>query len=306
MINLKKYRLNPGLQPLTAILFIALLAQVTSADARQTGKNANHLIAPKLALAKTYQRQEDLSAYWVSEKLDGVRAYWNGKQLLSRTGHVYPAPAWFTKDFPAQHLDGELWIDRGQFERLLSTVGKHTSVDAEWKKVKYMVFDLPNTKVPFNKRLQTLRTLLEKPGNPYIHLIRQSRVSNHQNLMHYLDQVVTAHGEGLMLHRGNAFYRTGRTSDLLKVKRLQDAEATVIAHLPGKGKYQNILGALLVETQNRKQFRIGSGFSDAERKKPPPVGSVITYQYTGITKNGIPKFASFLRIRHCNRQLEGC
>jgi DNA ligase-1 len=109
-----------------------------------------------------------------------------------------------------------------------------------------------------------------------------------------------------MLHNGNAMYRAGRTIDLLKVKRFEDAEALVIAHLPGKGKYHNMLGALLVKTHDGKQFRIGSGFSDAERRHPPPIGSSITYQYTGFTRKGIPKFASFQRIRSCPESLVNC
>jgi len=303
---LKRYLLKRILQLITVISVVALSLQSAYADTLRTRQVAKPDTPPKLALAKTYHPQADLSAYWLSEKFDGVRAYWNGKRLLSRTGRIYSAPAWFTHHFPAQPLDGELWIGRGQFEQLISTVRKRHPVDTEWKQVRYLVFDLPASKLPFNGRIKQMQVLLDNINNPFIHLIKQSRVANHRELMRRLDKVIASHGEGLMLHHGKALYRAGRTSDLLKVKRFQDAEAIVLAHLPGKGKYQHKLGALLVETENGKRFRIGSGFSAAERRNPPPVGAVITFQYTGLTQNGIPKFASFVRIRQCAARLTGC
>jgi len=71
----------------------------------------------------------------------------------------------------------------------------------------------------------------------------------------------------------------------------------VISHIAGKGKYQDMLGSLLVEMPVGLQFRIGSGFTDQQRSNPPAIGKTITYTYHGKTQKGIPKFASFLRIR---------
>lgn len=252
---------------------------------------------PKLALAQTYQKTEDLAQFWVSEKLDGVRAYWDGSQLISRQGNRYIAPDWFVAGFPEQPLDGELWINRGNFESLLSTVRKMTPVDAEWQNVKYMVFDSPASSSNFTDRLKELESLISSHPIPHLQLVEQFKINDHQSLQNKLKQIVDAGGEGLMLHRGNSFYRSGRTGDILKVKVYQDAEAVVIAHLPGKGKYKDILGAILVETPEGKRFKIGSGFKDEERKTPPPIGAVITYKYFGLTRKGIPKFASYLRIR---------
>ena len=160
-----------------------------------------------------------------------------------------------------------------------------------------MVFDLPTGKGDFTQRLQRLQSLLDEIDSPYIQLVPQESMSDHQQLMQRLEQFVAAGGEGLMLHRGGADYRGGRSDDLLKVKPYLDAEARVIAHLPGQGKYTGMLGALLVEMPDRRQFRIGTGFSDAERTAPPPVGSLVTYKYLGLTDSGIPRFPSFLRIR---------
>ncbi len=253
--------------------------------------------APKLALAKVYQQTEDIDQYWVSEKLDGVRAYWNGKKLISKQGNVYHAPEWFTNGFPTQPLDGELWIKRSTFEQLVSTVRKDKPIDSEWKQVKYMIFDLPGSGSNFTERLTELHQLLGDHDNPYCQLITQYRVADHDELQKKLKTVIKLGGEGLMLHRGDSIYKAGRTSDILKVKTFQDAEAVVIAHLPGKGKYEDMLGAILVEMPDGKRFKIGTGFKDKDRKNPPAIGSQITYKYFGLTRKGIPKFASFLRIR---------
>jgi DNA ligase-1 len=88
-----------------------------------------------------------------------------------------------------------------------------------------------------------------------------------------------------------------RSDDLLKLKRFDDAEAIVIAHIEGKGKFSNMLGALVVTTPEAREFKIGSGFSDLQRRDSPAIGSTITYKYQGFTASGLPRFASFRRER---------
>jgi DNA ligase-1 len=252
---------------------------------------------PALMLANVYAEGVDLSAYWVSEKLDGVRAYWDGARLISRGGHPIHAPDWFTAGFPKVPLDGELWMGRGTFERLSGTVRREEPDSDAWRAVRYMVFDMPGVDQPFGHRLQMMQKVLAASASPYIALIRQFRVADHAALMARLDAVVRAGGEGLMLHRDAALYRAGRSDDLLKVKPYLDAEARVIAHLPGQGKYAGMLGSLLIEDANGRRFRLGTGFTDEERRHPPAVGSVVTFKYHGYTDNGVPRFASFLRVR---------
>mgnify|MGYP002682405782 CR=1 FL=1 len=109
-----------------------------------------------------------------------------------------------------------------------------------------------------------------------------------------LHRTVRAGGEGLMLHRGASLYRAGRSDDLIKVKTHEDTEARVVAHLPGKGRHAGRLGALLVETPSGQRFRLGAGFSDADRERPPPVGSWVTYRFRGTHDGGLPRFASFV------------
>ena len=259
--------------------------------------HANDSIAPPLTLAKTYQGKIDLRLYWVSEKLDGVRAYWNGQHLISRQGNIYPAPAWFTQDFPTQALDGELWLGRQKFQSLLSIVRKKKAVDNEWRNVRYFVFDLPQLHQPFSQRLKSLQQLVTLSKSPYLQIVKQFQVKNKSELQQQLDRVIKLGGEGLMLHRADAYYHAGRNNELLKVKPYTDAEAKVIAYIAGKGKYTGMLGALMVEMSTGIQFKIGTGFSDLERANPPEIGSIITYKYHGKTNKGTPRFASFLRIR---------
>jgi DNA ligase 1 len=277
---------------LTAIYAVVLLVAVSWNPTASAGDTV-----PELLLAKVYNTQIDLNEYWVSEKLDGVRAYWNGNQLISRQGNVFRAPGWFTEDFPSIPLDGELWMGRGTFEELSGAVRRHIPDDLEWRKIRYRVFDLPASNASFDARLTELRQLFRSMPSSSIDLVSQHKVASHLALMAELEIVVQGGGEGLMLHKGSSRYRAGRSDDLLKVKRHQDAEALVIGHLPGKGKYEGMLGALVVETPNGQRFRIGTGFSDEQRADPPPIGSTITYKYFGKTANGIPRFAVFLRGR---------
>ncbi|MBO1518576.1 DNA ligase [Oceanisphaera pacifica] len=258
---------------------------------------AEGIALPPLQLAAEYQ-QQDASLYRVSEKLDGVRAYWNGQQLVSRSGHYFSAPAWFTDGFPDTPLDGELWIGRGQFEAVSAAVRRYQPIKSEWRTIRFMVFDLPASNAPFEKRLQALKPLIADINSPYLALVEQRLVKDNAELAALLHQVDTYGGEGLMLRHRQSLYQAGRHQDLLKLKQFHDAEARVIAHLPGLGKYQGMLGALLVETTDGRQFKLGTGFSDQQRKQPPAIGSTVTYRYQGKTAQQLPRFASFMRVRH--------
>ncbi|MFK5949417.1 MAG: DNA ligase [Methylococcales bacterium] len=258
---------------------------------------ANETKKPALTLAKSYQGQVDLTHYLVSEKLDGVRAYWDGKQLISRQGNPYPAPTWFTKNFPAQALDGELWLGRQKFQALISIVRKKHAIDKEWQKLRYFVYDQPGLNKPFSQRLKSFQQLILLANSPYLKALKQYQIVDKNTLLKELARITALGAEGLMLHRVDAFYHAGRNGDLLKVKPYYDAEATVISYIPGKGKFSGKLGSLLVETTEGLRFRIGSGFTNQQRSNPPAIGQLITYTYHGKTLKGIPKFASFLRVR---------
>ena len=250
-----------------------------------------------LLLAKNYQQDIDVKQYLISEKYDGVRALWNGKQLISRQGNRINAPAWFTKDLPKTQLDGELWMGRGKFDALSGAVRKDQPVDAEWKNIHYQIFELPNAKGTFEARAKRIVEIVKQANLPQLNAVVQFRINDEIALNAHLKKVVKNGGEGLMLHRADAVYTTGRSDVLLKLKPLYDAEAKVIGHTAGKGKYAEKLGALLVETPQGIRFKLGTGFSDAQRENPPKIGSTVTYTFKDTTKNGKPKFASFLRVR---------
>lgn len=253
---------------------------------------------PPLLLANDYDDAEvDVSRYWVSEKYDGVRAYWDGKYLITRAGNPIHAPEWFTRDWPTEPLDGELWAGRGQFEQVTATVRDLEPDDIAWRNIRFMVFDLPAHGGTFSARIETLRSLLAPLRIDWLREVTQSRVADDASLHLQLDTVAAAGGEGLMLHKDDSLYRAERSDDLLKLKPYQDAEARVVAHLPGQGKYVGMLGALLVRNADGHQFRIGTGFTDEQRRHPPPIGSWITYSYHNLTARGIPRFARFLRAR---------
>ncbi|HOY70965.1 MAG TPA: DNA ligase [Methylotenera sp.] len=254
--------------------------------------------SPDILLAHIYQRGVDVKQYLVSEKLDGVRAIWDGKVLRTRAGNVINAPFWFTKPLPATALDGELWLARRQFDALSAAVRKEVPVEAEWKNISYNVFELPGDAGTFEARAKHIEEIVEEAHLAHLKAVKQFRLKNEAELNLKLKQIVAAGGEGLMLHRADALYVTGRNDALLKLKLLLDAEATVIAHTAGRGKYQGKLGALVVQTPEGVQFKLGTGLSDAERQNPPKIGSVVTYTYREVTKNGKPKFASFLRVRN--------
>lgn len=253
--------------------------------------------APAILLAGMYHQQVDVSRYLVSEKLDGVRAVWDGQVLRFRSGKNINAPSWFLTALPKQALDGELWIGRGSFDRLSGIVRRETPVDAEWHEVRYMLFELPGALGAFSDRAEQIRQLVRQANVPWLREIEQIRVVDRSSLQKRFAGVVQAGGEGLMLHRADALYQTGRSDVLLKMKPLQDAEAVVIGHQAGKGKYAGALGALRLRTPEGQVFLLGSGFSDAQRNNPPAIGTTVTYRYRDLTSKGLPRFASFLRVR---------
>lgn len=275
-----------ALRLLLSALLLVLAFSVRAGDAS----------APPVPLATIYQQGVLLENYWISEKLDGVRAYWNGQAFLSRNGNLYQAPGWFTAGFPDVPLDGELWMGRQRFAELSGAVRKRVPVHDEWRDIRFHVFDMPGP-AQFYERYEQLQTLVEKADSRYLKLVAQKPASNHSALMADLDRVVAKGGEGLMLKRRDSRYEAGRSEDLLKVKTYEDAEAVVVAHLAGKGRLKGMMGALQVELPNGRRFRIGTGFSDQLRARPPAPGARVTFKYYGLTATGLPRFASFLRVR---------
>jgi DNA ligase 1 len=251
---------------------------------------------PHLLLANVWNPSIDPTGWWMSEKYDGLRGYWDGRKLWSRQGNIIHAPDYFLAELPRDvALDGELWIGHGKFEETISIVRSETP-DDRWKRVHFMVFDAPQAKGTFEQRMQLLRATFPQ-DNRFVRVVVQECCQGVAQLLAERDRVVRLGGEGLMLRQPESVYEAGRSPTLLKVKPYDDAEATVIAYEPGKGKFAGKLGAVRVRTDDGREFSIGSGFTDAQRESPPPVGTVITYRFRGLTAKGLPRFPSYLRVR---------
>ena len=277
-----------SLLPLAALSTLSTLpTPVSAATARP----------PALLLAVDAPADIDPAGYLVSEKYDGVRAFWDGQRLITRAGNVIAAPGWFLRRLPPVPLDGELWAGRGRFEALSGAVRRHQPRDAEWLHITYMAFEMPGAGGSFSERAERMASLGQDIDWRGFQAVEQRRVGSRAELQRWLQEVVTAGGEGLMLHRADAAYVAGRSPVLQKLKRVHDADALVLAAVPGRGRHAGRMGALRVRTPDGRQFLLGTGFSDAERDAPPAPGSVVTYRHRGFTDAGLPRFASFLRVR---------
>jgi DNA ligase-1 len=251
---------------------------------------------PPLLLAERWDNAQDLAGWWISEKLDGVRAYWNGKALISRLGNSFHAPDWFLVGLPTVPLDGELWIGRKAFQRTVGIVRRQDKSDL-WKEVRYVVFDAPAMDAAFEDRLEFIRDHVASQQPPHLSAHDQAICRSVDHLREELARVEALGGEGLMMREPGSRYAVGRSTTLLKIKSFRDAEATVIEHLKGAGRHKGRLGALQVVLPDGTQFAVGTGFSDAERESPPQVGSIITFRYQELSDGGVPRFPSYVGVR---------
>lgn len=258
--------------------------------------------APPVLLAHKWEN-EDPAGWWMSEKLDGVRAWWDGEKFLSRLGNVYHAPEWFKNLLPKNMvLDGELFAGRGRFQQTVSAVRKLVPTDSEWLDVMYVVFDAPEHKGTFEERIEHLTAKFPEYASNHgggvgsVAVLKQSLCKNADHLAEYLAEVENFGGEGVMLREPGSLYEEGRSSTLLKVKSFFDDEAEVVKHIPGRGKHKGRLGALQVRWKG-VDFKVGTGFSDAQRRNPPSIGSKVTFRYQELSKDGIPRFPSFVTAR---------
>jgi len=254
-------------------------------------------IAPPLLLAQTWDGEQNVTDWLVSEKLDGVRAYWTGTEFLSRQGNKFYAPSWFTAWLPKIPLDGELWLARKSFQQTVSIVRRQDE-SPYWRTLKYVVFDAPQAKAPFEERLAIVRDALSGKRQEFAVPLPHFLCRGNEHLQQELDRIMQLGGEGVMLRQPDSRYESGRSATLLKVKRFLDAEARVIGYEPGKGRHKGRLGAVTVQLPNGTRFSVGSGFTDAERESPPTIGSVVTFRYQELSDGGVPRFPTFVRVRN--------
>jgi len=253
--------------------------------------------APPILLAHPWDQVADLTGWWMSEKLDGVRAYWNGTQFISRLGNPFYAPDWFLAKLPDTPLDGELWAGRKKFQRAVS-IARRQDRSNDWRELSYVVFDAPAHAGSFEDRLEHVRGYMEANQPPHARWHPHERCTGVDHIRAELARVESLGGEGLMMRQPGSRYEIGRSWTLRKVKTFHDAEARVIAHVRGGGRHEGRLGSLQCEMPNGTVFNCGTGLSDDERNNPPPVGSIITYRYQELSNDGVPRFPSYVGVRH--------
>ncbi len=253
--------------------------------------------APEIMLPLVHEQRVDVSGWLMSEKLDGVRGYWDGRQLLSKNGHPFRPPPAFTANFPPFPLEGEIWGGRNTFAQTASTVSRQEPHDG-WLALQFAIFDVPAAPGGFEERLAIATAWFSRHPAAHAVVIEHFPVADNAHLQQELQRIEKLGGEGIILRRPGSPYTIGRSRDILKVKSYADQEAVVLAHLPGQGRNAGRVGSLLVELPGQGiRFKIGTGFSDQIRANPPPIGALITFKHYGFHESGIPKFPSFLRVR---------
>ncbi len=256
---------------------------------------AQNLSAQSPLLVKKYTDQQ-IDGWLMSEKLDGIRALWNGKELTTRNGHKIAAPQWFLEGFPPFALDGELWSKRGEFEKIQSIVMRKKPHNG-WKKLTYNIFDVPEQEGGLKERLNILENWIKSNNAPYLRIIYQFRCAGEEHLHQFQYKIESLGGEGVIVRHPTAPYIHGRTDLALKVKSFEDAECKVTAHTPGKGRFKNMLGSLDCRLTDGTTIKLGNGFTLFQRMNPPKIGSIITFKHQGWTAKGFPRFPVFLHIR---------
>jgi DNA ligase-1 len=273
-------------------------------------------------LAKNFDDDVNIEGWYASEKWDGYRSVWNGKNFVSRTGKSFDVPDWYCSIMPPSiALDGELWLGRGKFEDCGLLRKKRPTKESdihkwneEWlkKEVVFNVFDIMNLNVGFEERMEKLRTLVKdrnkcmkqlninKP-NPILAFTEQTKV-NKVEALKMAKEVIKDGGEGIMLRQPDSLYEANRSKTLYKIKEVDDMEVVIDGYKNGKGKYINILGSFTCSLVGKPDIKCNvSGMNDEIRNsylKTHPIGTVITITYNGLTKFGKPRHPRYLRIRH--------
>ncbi|HYE17855.1 MAG TPA: DNA ligase [Tepidisphaeraceae bacterium] len=249
--------------------------------------------AAPVLLAESWDGVLDPAGWWMSEKLDGIRAYWDGARMWSRLGNEFHVPEWFVEGLPKHPLDGELFLARKAFQKTTAIVRRQDKSE-HWKQIRFLIFDAPGHGGAFEARLEMLAKLA---ATPFAEVHAHARCTGVEHLKAELARVEALGGEGLMLRQAGSVYVAGRSSTLLKVKSFKDDEAIVIGHQPGAGRHKGRLGALLVRLADGTEFAIGTGLSDKQREDPPAVGATVVFRYQELSDGGVPRFPTFHGVR---------
>jgi DNA ligase-1 len=252
-------------------------------------------------LAESWDERIDPKGWLMSEKFNGWRTEFDGKVLKSASGQIIDAPADLVRSLPPIPLDGELWLGRGQGHlQDIGSIVAHAS-DPRWARLYYVVFDLPDEKAgPFSERLRIIQYALRSPP-PRVAVIPYVECKSRQHWDEFFQGVVEENGEGAMLRRPASRYVRRRSSDLLKRKKFFDDVAEVIGYEPGKNGCVGMMGALKCRLENGIEFKIGTGFTNDQRRKALtlfPLHSWVEFSYPELSKEGKPIGSpSFQRVR---------
>ena len=270
-------------------------ARLGALPVRATSSSGAKPDAPPLLLAHRWEEQ-DPKGWWMSEKLDGVRAYWDGERFMSRLGNEFLAPKWFTEGLPDFPLDGELFGGRGKFQSTVS-IARRADAGKHWRALSYVIFDAPALTTGFEQRIAHLQGHFGGSPWEFASVLDHRECEGVDDLRRELARIEGLGGEGLMLRRPGSSYVAGRSTTLLKVKSFFDTEARIVGHQPGTGRHKGRLGALELELPDGTRFKAGTGLSDAQRDSPPDVGEIVTVRYQELTDAGVPRFPVFVGVR---------
>jgi len=252
----------------------------------------------KLLLAYNWDHtKHDPTHWWMSEKLDGLRAYWDGQHFYSRLGHRFPAPEFVLKQMPPHVcLDGELFSSRGQFQTITSIV-RSSSSNEKWNTLKFHCFDVPSSPLPFEDRLKIIQTF-DTAKYPFLIVHPHSVCEGKTHVLDHLKRLENEGAEGLMLRAPKSLYEPKRSKTLLKVKSFARDEFKIVGYVDGKGKFKGKLGGYLCRTKDGKQFGVGSGLTDVQRElnERLPLGTLITVQFQELSEDKIPRFPTFVGV----------
>ncbi len=260
-------------------------------------------IIVKVLLAKEFEPDKQSVEGWhLSEKLDGIRAFWSSKHrgLYTRNGKSINAPKWFIEKFPQSiDMDGELWIGRGSlnFNKVSGIARKHVPLDSDWQHVKYLVFDIPDSMTEYEERVNKYTSMIEEIAVDWLRAVEIYKALSNDHVFEELVKIEKMGGEGLMLRKPGSKYEPKRSNTLLKVKSFHDEEGTLIGYSDGTGKYIGMVGALILKLKNGIEVNVGTGLNDEIRKFPPPIGSLIKYKFFEKGANGAPRFPVFIEVR---------
>jgi DNA ligase 1 len=251
----------------------------------------------KVMLAHNYTDQ-DITNWWMSEKLDGIRAYWTGEKFLTRTGKAITPPQFFIDEMPKDIiLDGELCAGRNKFNLTSSIVRKTKNVENyvdDWaNNITYNIFDTV-CDYPFERRIGILYDQIT--NYKFVKIVKQTKVNNKNHLDKELERIIDLDGEGLMLREPESMYERKRSKSLLKVKKFHDMEVKIIGYREGTGKYKGMLGSYECETLLGSKFNCGSGLNDNNRLDRLDIGTFITVKYFDLSVEGVPRFPIYMRV----------